>query len=297
MTRARNDNEFAPFASDGVAAVVGWWSEEARDLPWRKTRDPWLVLVSEVMSQQTQVDRVIPKWHAFIERFPTPADAARAPASVIISMWDGLGYNRRALMLHNCATKISTDHDGIVPNELDELLALPGIGPYTARAILAFAFEDDVGVLDTNVGRVLARVCGRALKPRDAQLVADMVVPVGKSWEWNQALLDFGAQICQKRTPRCSQCPVRGVCTWAGTGPDPAVGSAGVGVAQTKFVGSDRQGRGKLVSRLRAGPLRAESARDVMGFADDPDRSERVLASLLADGLVVSTGDELHLPE
>ena len=283
-------------ATDVVPRVLEWWAESARDLPWRGSRDPWLILVSEVMAQQTQVERVIPKWFAFVERFPTPSAAAAAAPGELIELWDGLGYNRRALQLHACAVHIEERFGGVVPNDLDSLLSLPGIGPYTARAVLAFAFEREVAVLDTNVGRVLARWSGIALAPAAAQRLADTLVPQGKGWEWNQAVLDFGATICQKRTPQCSRCPVQDVCAWQGDGDDPAVGSAGVGARQSTFEGSDRQGRGRLVARLRVGSVTVDEAHTVMGFTDDPDRSARVLQSLLADGLVVRENGRLALP-
>lgn len=289
-------NAEGTYATDVVPRVTSWWAKSARDLPWRESRDPWLVLVSEVMAQQTQVERVIPKWHAFIARFPTVSSAAAASPGELIELWDGLGYNRRALQLHACAVHVEERFGGTIPDDLDALLSLPGVGPYTARAVLAFAFEQDVGVLDTNVGRVLARISGTSLGGTDAQRFADALVGPGQGWEWNQAILDFGATICQKRTPRCSECPVRDVCGWGGNGPDPAVGSAGVGTGQSKFEGSDRQGRGRLVSRLRRGPVEISDAGDVMGFVDAPERTARVLASLIADGLVVQKGSELRLP-
>ena len=279
-----------------VESILTWWDRTERSLPWRDTRDPWAILVSEVMSQQTQVERVVPKWEAFMERFPTPRAAAQSTAGDVISMWDGLGYNRRALLLHRCAIEVEDHHGGELPSTLDALLALPGIGPYTARAILAFAFERDVAVLDTNVGRVLARTGGRSLTPVEAQRFAERLVPVGRGWEWNQALLDFGSQVCQKRTPQCVKCPVREVCAWVGDGEDPASGSAAVSTPQSTFVGSDRQGRGRLVAALRSGPVLHRDVSVLMGFGDDDTRTTRVLAALVADGMVVLEGDVLRLP-
>lgn len=279
-----------------VATVRSWWPAVARDLPWRKSRDPWEILVSEVMAQQTQVDRVIPKWHAFIARFPTPGDAASASAGDLISMWDGLGYNRRALYLHKCAQTVAHDHGGAFPAELTELMALPGVGPYTARAVQAFAFEADVAVVDTNVGRVLARVTGSAFTAAEAQEVADALVPKGAGWEWNQAFLDFGAMVCTKRAPQCSACPVSEVCAWAGVGTDPAIGSAGVTKAQSRFEGSDRQARGRIVSRLRTGSIDVSEVASVVNFRDDHQRIEAVLASLVDDGMVVEQDGRLELP-
>ncbi len=248
------------------------------------------------MAQQTQVDRVIPKWEAFLERFPTVLSAAEASAGELIELWDGLGYNRRALNLHRCAQVVVAHHGGEFPKTLAELLALPGIGPYTARAVMAFAFEDDVAVVDTNVGRVLARLRNETLLPKTAQALADGLVPAGAGWEWNQAILDFGASLCTKRSPECSACPARSVCGWAGVGADPAVGSAGVSTKQSTFVGSDREARGELVRRLRAESVAVADVAKVFGFVDDPERVERVLKSLLRDGMVVDNDGMLALP-
>ena len=147
------------------AALLDWFAEHRRDLPWRTTRDPWAVLVSEMMLQQTQMVRVVPRYERFLVRFPSPAACARATAGDVVSMWEGLGYNRRALALHRCAVAVLAEHQGRVPDDLDALLALPGIGPYTARAVLAFAFERDVGVLDTNAARGAGPVSRPATRP------------------------------------------------------------------------------------------------------------------------------------
>ena len=285
-----------PIASDIVDGLLQWGKSSDRELPWRDTRDPWAVLVSEVMSQQTQIDRVVPKWHDFMERFATPNALADAPLADVLTLWVGLGYNRRAAMLHACAIAITEVHDGRVPEDLDALLSLPGIGPYTARAVLAFAFEHDVAVVDTNVGRILARVAGSSLSARGAQETADVLVPTGRGWEWNQTLLDFGASVCTKRAPACGRCPLHEHCQWQGAGEDPATGSAGVSSPQSTFAGSDREGRGRLVRRLAMGPLDAHKAADAMGWPNDAERVERVLAKLIAEGLVVREGAVLRLP-
>jgi len=278
-----------------VEAVLGWWAAEQRDLPWRHTRDPWAVLVSEVMLQQTQVERVVPKWHAFLERFPDPAACATAPVGAVIDAWAGLGYNRRGVALHRCAVTVVDDHGGSLPLDLAALLALPGIGPYTARAVLAFAGERDVAVVDTNVARVLARQAGRRLRPAEVQAAADALVPAGQGWAWNQAMLDLGAGVCRARGPRCTECPVARTCAWrGGPAPDPALGSAGVSGGQSRFEGSDRQGRGRLVDALRRGPVL--DLADAAGWPDDPDRAARVARTLVADGLAVLAGDTLVLP-
>lgn len=278
-----------------VGIVLRWWDENQRDLPWRAIRDPWAILVSEIMAQQTQVDRVVPKWRAFLERFPDASTVASGPVSDVIEMWDGLGYNRRAVMLHRCAVHIVEQHGGDVPADIEGLLALPGIGPYTARAVLAFAFELDVGVLDTNIGRILARWSGETLSPTEAQQRADMLVPAGGGWAWNQALLDFAALLCAKRHPSCVTCPARDCCSWRGVGDDPAVGSASVSNGQSTFIGSDRQGRGRLVAALRTGPVAVRRAGEVMGWTGDAERVERVIAGLIDDSLIERIGLELYL--
>ncbi|MCU1356660.1 MAG: A/G-specific adenine glycosylase [Acidimicrobiales bacterium] len=271
------------------AALLSWFGERRRDLPWRRTRDPWAVLVSELMLQQTQVPRVVPKYEAFVARWPTAASCASAPLGDVVTAWAGLGYNRRAVNLHRCAAALVADHGGALPTDLPALMALPGIGPYTARAVLAFAHErDDVGVLDTNAARVLARWAGRSLGRAEAQRAADEAVPPGQGWAWNQAMLDLGATVCRPRAPRCDQCPVSRSCAWSVAGrpgPDPAIGSAGGSTGQSTFAGSDRQGRGRLVDALRRAPVDAFDLPAAMGWPDDPARATRVAATLVADGL------------
>jgi A/G-specific adenine glycosylase len=267
-----------------------------RDLPWRRTRDPWAVLVAEAMLQQTQVSRVVPRWHSFLRRFPDVTRCAAARVGDVVDEWAGLGYNRRAVQLHACAVAVCERHGGEIPDELDALRALPGIGPYTARAVLAFAFERDVAVVDTNVARVVARVGGRRLQPKEAQASADSLVPPGRGWEWNQAMLDFGALSCTKRTPRCESCAARPACAWRGEGPDPAIGSAGVSRGQSRFEGSDRQGRGRLVDAMRAAPVAVDDLAAVMGWGADHERARRVAATLVRDGLAVVVERGYALP-
>ena len=286
-------------------AIEAWGSADGKtrrpDLPWRGTRDPWAVLVSEMLAQQTQLARVVPAYHRFLAEYPTPAACASAPLGDVLRAWEGMGYNRRALHLHRAARLVVTDHGGAVPGDLGALLALPGVGPYTARAVLAFAFERDVGVVDTNAGRVIARgVAGRPVRPAEAQALVDAMVPVGRGWSFGQALLDLGAMVCTARSPDCRACPVRRRCRWTGAGqpePDPASGSAGVSVAQPRFAGSDRQGRGRLIAALRAAPLAVDEVAVAAGWPEDPARTARVIEGLFAEGLVVlDAGGTFRLP-
>ncbi len=284
-----------------MADLHTWGDAQRRDLPWRDTRDPWEILVSELMLQQTQVARVVPRWAAFLQLFPTIRAAADAPRSELIRAWQGLGYPRRAVNLHRCAQVVVEEHDGAVPDDLDALLALPGIGPYTARAILAFAFERDVGVVDTNASRFLSRaVVGERLTARTAQTWADVVVPGGTGWAHNQAVLDLGATVCVRRSPRCDDCPIRSRCAWARAGfaeEDPAGRSAGAPTRQARFDGSDRQGRGRLVAALGSGDVPVDDAARAMGWPDDAARASRVVADLVRDGLVVEDRGMLALPD
>jgi A/G-specific adenine glycosylase len=239
------------------------------------------------MLQQTQVSRVLPPYEAFLERFPTVDVCAGASASEVVRAWAGLGYNRRAVNLHRAAVEIAMHG---FPTTVTGLQALPGVGPYTARAVMAYALEADVAVVDTNVARVLARLHGRSLAGREAQTAADQLLARGDAWAWNQGIMDLGARLCRPRAPRCEVCPLASWCVWCRAGrpdPDPAIGSAHVSGGQSAFAGSDRQGRGRLVDALRRGPVRAGDVPGVMGWPDDAVRAQRVAATLVADGLVV----------
>ncbi len=267
-------------------AVLAWGADDLRDLPWRRERDPWRILVAEVMLQQTQADRVIAKWTAFLVAFPTASACAAASLADVLRLWQGLGYPRRARNLHLAASVVVDQHGGRLPDDLGRLLALPGVGSYTARALLAFAFERDVAVVDTNIARILARSGGERLTPSRAQSAADELVPAGHGWLWNQVFMDLGAAVCRP-TPRCDVCPLASSCRWNLAGrpdPDPAVGSAGVSTRQAPFEGSDRQARGRVLKALGDRP---RSAADF-----DP----RIVDGLVADGLVHSDGTILTLP-
>jgi A/G-specific adenine glycosylase len=231
------------------AAALEWYEANGRDLAFRRTSDPWAVLVSEVMAQQTQAARAAEAWAAFMERYPTPAALAATSTAEVIRAWRGLGYNRRAVALRAAAIGIVEHHDGRVPDSLEALQALPGIGPYTARAVLAIAFGQRVAALDTNIRRVLERALG--LLPAGAaatQAAADCFVPRARPAAWTHALMDIGATICRTRDPRCRQCPLAAICRSANTvAPSAPKRSA----ATASFPTTNRWLRGRILDRLR----------------------------------------------
>ncbi len=276
------------------ADVLAWGAPRLRDLPWRRTRDPWAVLVSEVMLQQTQVARVITRYERFIGRFSTVEVCAEAPLGDVLREWQGLGYPRRARNLH--ATARSVAELGEFPRDLDGLLAMPGIGPYTARAVLAFAFELDAAVVDTNIARVYARVAGERLTPKGVQAMADDACPSGDAWIWNQCLMDLGAVLCRPTNPGCDRCPIRTRCAWhKSSGADPAIGSSGVSGKQARFDGSDRQARGRLMKALATGPVVRTAVAAIM--QRDDETAERLVAALIDEDLCQPDRSTLRLPE
>jgi len=205
-------------ASKIQPALLAWFAANARDLPWRRTRDPYRVLVAEIMLQQTQVERVIPKYLAFLDAFPTLTALAAAPVSEVIRLWAGLGYNRRAVNLQRAACAVLDAHSGVFPHTVEALRALPGIGPYTAGAVACFAFEQDVAFIDTNIRRVLRRAMvgpdGSTPEPTERELLASgaALVPEGQGWAWNQAIMELGALICTAAAPACRRCPLSAHC-------------------------------------------------------------------------------------
>ena len=281
--------------NDRIAvALLKWGSDTLRDLPWRRTRNPWHVLVSEVMLQQTSVARVLPKFEAFINEFPTPHDLASAPLGDALRLWSGLGYPRRCRNLREAARVLHEDFNGEFPESVDVLLTLPGVGQYTSRAVLAFAFEHDVAVVDTNVSRVLSRLEGRALKAKELQVLADSFVPQGLGWEWNQVMMDFGARHCTARQPQCAQCPLRQLCVWKGEGVDPAPASAGASKPQGRFEGSDRQARGRAMRAVADGVTTLAALTKTMGVEED--RARILVTALVDEGLLVRSGKRFTLP-
>ena len=247
------------------------------------------------MLQQTQAERVVPHYGRFLAAFPTPAHCASAGPAEVVRRWSGLGYNRRALNLHGAAAVIVDAHGGAVPADDGALRALPGVGAYTARAVRAQAFGEDVAAVDTNGVRVLTRcVTGAPLSVREATSVADRLVPAGETWAFTQSLFDLGATVCVARAPRCDGCPVRRLCAWhrdggPGTAPDPWRASPSAR-RQSPFAGSDRQGRGRLVEALRHGAVRRGRLAAACGWPDDPGRARRVADALVAEGFARWSG-------
>ena len=280
-----------------AAELRAWFAVRGRSLPWRATRDPYRVLVSEVMLQQTRVARVVPAWHAFLDRFATLADLAAAPTAAVVEQWRGLGYNRRAVNLQRTARAAVDRHGGRLPATLAELEALPGVGPYTARAVLVFAHEAPVAAVDVNVARVVQRaVTGERVPPRRRQQVADDLV-ADDPWATAQALIELGARHCTARAPACGGCPVVAACAWHARGNDPPDPGLVVRPAATvPFTETDRYHRGRLLDALRAGPV---ATTDVAAVArtDDPDRARRLADGLVRDGLAAWSTGTLTLPE
>jgi A/G-specific adenine glycosylase len=243
--------------------LLDWFTEHARDLPWRRTRDPYAILVSEFMLQQTQVDRVLPYYTRFLELFPTVEDLATAATSDVIRIWSGLGYNRRAVNLQRAARVVVDELGGSFPDDPAELKKLPGIGAYTAGAIAAFAYERDVAFLDTNMRRVISRVIFGAESARESDAIdaANALVPPGNGWSWNQALIEFGALQCTARRPACIICPLRGECAAYPT-MQVALQLKSARTRRTKterFESTTRFYRGRIVEALRALPTDASA--------------------------------------
>ena len=312
-------DEFTDLASIHDS-LLAWFAERARDLPWRRTHDPYRILVSEVMLQQTQVDRVVPKYQAFLETFPTLEALAAAPTAEVIRAWSGLGYNRRAVNMQRTARAVLEEHGGQFPHNVEALLGLPGIGPYTAGALACFAFEQDVAFMDTNIRRVVRRLFVGPTEgaSSEAQLLAtaQAAVPPGRGWAWNQALMELGALVCTATAPACWRCPVQAHCRdyTARRQADEQTFSVGAAEApqrphriaerrEAPFAGSSRFYRGRIVEALRQLPLGEALPLSTLGTNVKEGFSEtdlpwlRSLAEGLArDGLVLLEGDSARLP-
>ena len=272
--------------------LLAWYEREQRDLPWRRPGvTAWQILVSEFMLQQTPVARVDPIWRDWIARWPTPSATAAAGAADVLRAWGKLGYPRRAKRLHECAAAIATDHGDEVPDDVETLLTLPGIGAYTARAVACFAYRKRVPVVDTNVRRVVARaVHGRADSPASVRDLADVdaLLPDDDAApRFSVALMELGATVCTARSPRCGICPLS-ECAWRTAGFPPSEAPAR---RPQRYAGTDRQVRGKLLDVLRASAAPVVRAQlDVVWLTDTAQR-DRALDSLLVDGLVEQTAD------
>jgi len=282
------------------APLLRWYDEHARDLPWRRpTATAWVVLVSEFMLQQTPVARVLPVYDGWLERWPHPADLAAEASGEAIRAWGRLGYPRRAVRLHAAATAITEQHGGQVPDDYDALRALPGVGDYTASAILAFAFGRRQPVLDTNVRRVLARVVSGDEFPPNAVTVAERaaardLLPADEptAATWSVALMELGALVCTATAPRCDACPVRTSCAWHAAGHPAYDGPPRRGQA---WAGTDRQCRGRLMALARD----AEGSVSAVAMErawPEPEQRARCLSGLVTDGLLMPSGDGYTLP-
>jgi A/G-specific adenine glycosylase len=273
-----------------VEPVLDWFTDSARELPWRRPDiSPWAVLVSEVMLQQTPVSRVLPAYLGWLDRWPRPADLAADLPGEAVRMWGRLGYPRRALRLHACATVIAEEHGGQVPDELAALLALPGVGDYTARAVLAFAYRRRAAVVDVNVRRVLARAVagqGQPGPPATARDLAAMerLLPAQDETaaRFSAGLMELGALVCTAGQPDCGRCPVREQCGWRLAGCPPYAGPV---IRPQRFAGTDRQVRGLLMAVLRAAPGPVAQASLDLAWPDGRQR-QRAQDSLIADGLI-----------
>ncbi|NJN17144.1 MAG: A/G-specific adenine glycosylase [Oscillochloris sp.] len=306
------------------SALLAWFAANGRDLPWRHTRDPYRILVSEIMLQQTQVDRVIPKYLAFLETFPDVQALAEAPTAEVIRLWAGLGYNRRAINLQRAAQTVWAQYGGQFPRSVAELRALPGVGPYTAGAVACFAFEQDVAFMDTNIRRVLGRLLigeDDAPRPPDQVLLelGAQLIPAGAGWAWNQAIMELGALICTAAAPACRRCPLRSECrsfadrqaadealvlTMGEVSGAPTRKLRRVAERKSEpYVGSRRWYRGRIVAALREVPAGATISLADLGpqvkpdyAADDSEWLSELVSGLARDGLVVWEADAVRLP-
>jgi A/G-specific adenine glycosylase len=283
-----------------MLAVARWFRRSARPLPWREPETtPWGVLLSEFMAQQTPVGRVAPMWNEWIERWPTPTALAAASPADVVRAWGRLGYPRRALNLHAAATRIRDDFGGVVPSDVDQLEALPGVGSYTARAVASFAFGHRVPVVDTNIRRVLARAVLGIAEPEPPRTKADLalmdsVLPAkpAESVAVNAGVMELGAVFCTARNPNCVECPIEEHCAWALAGFPANAGR--VRTPQAKYEGSVRQARGAILALAREHPH--VTIAQIAATVTDSLKRDRALEGLLTDGLLVNATRGYELP-
>src|SRR5438270_4832005 len=302
--------------------LLQWYAAEHRDLPWRSTHDPYAILVSEMMLQQTQVQRVLPKYEQFLAEFPTLADLAAAPTSDVISVWVPLGYNMRAVRLQSIARQVLSEHHGRLPETIEELLTLKGIGRYTAGAIACFAYHKQVATVDTNIRRVLHRIFlgldSPVPKINDTQTLtlAERVLPTNEAYNWNQALMDLGATICTSNNPRCTQCPAQEVCAAYAEVSQYSLFPSGTVLRQLRkvaekksgyqsqpFTSTNRYFRGRIVDLLRFLAVDQRISLAELGPRIKPEFSDNdlpwlqtIVQGLAKDGLVDYTEEGVRLP-
>jgi A/G-specific adenine glycosylase len=300
MMRARK-KESRPMIATFRRSVLRWFASNGRDLPWRRTRDPWSVLVSEMMLQQTQVGRVMPKYEAFMRRWPTPAALAHARLGDVLTAWSGLGYNRRARHLHEAAAVIARDCEGKVPDGIDALEALPGVGRYTARAVASFAFNADVTPCDTNVRRIVLRYffggefAARPPSSDETEEVLTSLLPRGRSRDWHGALMDFGSAICHGRRPACVSCPLSRTCAAAKYFFSRDRPHRALVRPQSRFEGSRRQARGAVLRALAQAGKKGSARRTIAGSQAREDVAD-IIDRLIREKLIVRRGQRLFLP-
>ncbi len=326
MSKAASPLPFSWPAREPVTHVhsylLQWYAVEQRALPWRATSDPYAILVSEIMLQQTQVDRVLPKYRQFLSAFPTLADLARASTAEVIAVWAPLGYNRRAVSLQAISRQVTAEYDGRIPDTIEELLKLKGIGRYTAGAIACFAYHRQVATVDTNIRRVLHRIFLGLEHPEpkanDAQMLslAEQILPEGEAYNWNQALMDLGATICTSDNPQCSRCPVQELCQAYMDMSQHSLFPGGAVVRQLRrvsekkqkyqsqpFTSTNRYFRGRIIDLLRSLPRDQRITLAHLGPKIKPEfRDEdlpwlqQIVAGLARDGLLDYTEDGVRLP-
>lgn len=273
-------------------AILAWYADHGRRLAFRDAADPYAILVSEAMAQQTQAARAADHWMRFLRRFATVADLAAASPADVQRAWQGLGYNRRALALWRAARVIEAEYGGRVPDTIEQLERLPGVGPYTARAVAAIAFGRPVGAVDVNISRVIGRTIAGGAEPLSVgalQAVADASIPPGKAREWTNALMDVGATVCRPRAPRCDACPVRPWCRYAleaGAGTDPAAAKAPTHRRSPPFPSTNRWLRGRILDRLRQVPDDRWIVLEAPIGTHDRDRVLSAARALSAEGLI-----------
>lgn len=275
-------------------SILSWYEIHGRKLPWRETQDPYSILVSEMMLQQTQVERVIPKYHAFLKRFPTTQSLAEASPAEVLQYWSGLGYNRRALYLQKCAQALAKLKH--FPERIEDLQKLPGMGPYTSAAVLSFALNKDVTVVDVNISLLYKRI----LYPRkDVEKIASEVLPLSHSRDWHNALMDIGSLYCHRKNPDCGNCPLQTLC--ASAGDEKKIAFTWEKKKVKAFKNSDRIVRGgilKLLTKKDGQEIElVHRALELQGIQRDKTIFLDIVKKLEGDGLVVDKKGKLFLPQ